>query len=100
MKIRYLLPLLLLAACCSENNQNDCTKDEIAHHSEDRVPEFVSEKDGVKLYVVKPCWSCYAVYFTTPCGDTQWTEDHPYGKGQHDYVQKHVNGSGCKEQPR
>jgi len=90
--------LFLLAGCC-ENNDADCTQAELqgkkARQAEWDTPALVTEKDGVRLYCIHCSSTDHVAYFTTPCGDTSWTEMDHHGKVT-DYYPKHVNGTGCK----
>lgn len=90
-----LSTLLLLAGCCDTSTGEDCSDRMKADIADVGKPHLVSEKDGVRLYVTNPCYGCYPVYFTTPCGDASWTERHSHGKTS-EYLQNQVNGTGCK----
>ena len=82
-----LTTLLLLAGCCGNTESDDCTDAENKMARERHVPQLVTERDGVKVYYLPSS----NIYFTTPCGDVQWEEQH--GKT---HETKRINGTGCK----
>lgn len=91
---KALFLLLMLSACCTESNKDDCTAKEIANMQDEKMPQLLTEKDGVKVYWIKPCMGCNAVYFTTPCGDTSWDEHVSHGKTSEE-VPHQISGHGC-----
>lgn len=97
-----LSALLLLSGCC-DNNDADCTKSELvskkAAQAEWDTPALIAEKDGVKVYCIHCSSRDHVAYFTTPCGDTSWTEQDTTMSGKTpitDYMPKHITGQGCK----
>ncbi len=93
--MKRILILLLLSGCCSEDNRHDCTQDQLADIDSVGKSNFVSEQNGVKLYSVTPCWGCRTVYFTTPCGDVNWTTEEGTLKTPNT-VSHQTMGAGCK----
>lgn len=101
-RLLRLLPLLSLAACCSYDNQGDCTPEErekvVERHLTETTPELVLEKDGVRLYriwTIEPNAHNHWTHFTTPCGATSALIDYSCGKNCHNQVRSDVNGVGC-----
>lgn len=91
-----LSALLLLTGCCNGSSDPNCTVAEKETALQREAPRLITSQDGVNLYCMY-CDYSHPVYFTTPCGDTSWTEDHAYGKGQHESVPMQVNGQGCRK---
>lgn len=91
---KYLLALLLLSACCENGTESDCTVAEAKQIKESREPWLLTEKEGVKIWGIKPCSGCYSVYFSTSAngcsGTVNWTE--PSGKTS---VPRYFTGNGC-----
>lgn len=96
MKIYLLVLVLALSACCMDSKDPNCTVEEREKAEVKEAPRLITSKDGVNLYCTY-CDRSYPVYFTTPCGDTNWTEEHSHGKGAHEYIPRSVNGVGCAE---
>jgi hypothetical protein len=81
--MRTLLIILIALTACGPREINPETET-VAKNG--KVVELIVEHEGCKLYGVRPCSSCYTVYFSN-CGDTQTTVRH--GKSSR---QVQVNG--------
>lgn len=109
MKKLGLLFILLISGCCQDNDA-DCTQNELidkkaqqeSEHKLETTPELVSIQDGVRLYRIwtfEPHAKDHWTYFTTPCGDVssvvEWQEQH--GKtSSTESIRAGSSGSGCK----
>lgn len=101
MRIKYILPLLILSACCTKDYPGDCDENELAEIKKEaereRTPQFITVKDNVRLYRVwtnEPHAESHWTYFTTPCGDVSSVISYREGRTAAQ-IPTTVSGTGC-----